>query len=71
MKFNGFKVGEALVDGYRVVANLGSNEDEHIEFSIEGEISIEKNERIKTKTFVRKWSWVEGYGICEREDDVF
>lgn len=69
--FNEFKVGEASVEGYRIVTNLGSNEEEHVEFSIEGEISIEKNGIVRTKTFVRKRSWVEGYGTCEREDDVF
>ena len=71
MTFSEFKVGEASVDGYRVVTNLGSNEEEHKEFSIEGEISVEKNGVLRTKTFARKRSWVEGYGTCEREDDVF
>jgi len=69
--FNEFKVGEASIDGYRIVTNLGSNEDNHVEFSIEGEISIENKGIIRTKNFVRKRSWIEGYGTCEREDDVF
>ncbi len=69
--FNEFRVDEALVEGYRIVTNLGINQEGQVEFSIEGQIGVEKNGNLRTKTFVRKRSWVEGYGTCEREDDVF
>lgn len=52
--FNEFRLEDTSVDGYRIITNLGNNEDGHIEFSIEGETSIEKNWVLRTKLMLEK-----------------
>tara|TARA_Y100001934_G_C12294067_1_gene746399 strand:- start:336 stop:1142 length:807 start_codon:yes stop_codon:yes gene_type:complete len=71
MTFNQFKVNTVSIQGYRVITNLGKNQDENIEFSIEGELILDKNGISITRTFVRKRTWIEGYETCEKNDDLF